>query len=510
VLSVLGLAAALGTWWLWPPRPYAALPDSDSVNHLRFSSDGALVAAAKDNTVLAWETVSGRLSFALPGPAPVTGLAFSPDGRLLAVRAESLSLIDAATREERPLAQLKPGEIPAAFAADGKTLLVTLGDSQFRLLDVATGSLWGPPPAVPRPHPHKPDRWGPLPGPACRFSPCGRRLLFADDGLLRVFDVASRKQCGFYSGVPGQFAFAPDGETWAVAVENEVVICAAPAGEERVVLRGHSAPVTFVAWSPDGRRLASLVAGEVAELKVWDVGRRQELATLSPKKLAGSLGFSPDGRFLCLADIDLERRAVAFLNQNGVVALWDLNAEPPRFAVSLTSEWIVSPHGGVVAAIGDPQSEVRPWTIAQKLPAASWQINAGNDDPVFTPDGKLLILAGSTTTVRGKAGTWLARWAEDHSNYQYKWVDVSTWQVRALLDTEASGILSPDGRLLAVANEGKTVRLWRVPPRRPAGPGVILTGLNGALAAVILWRRRRGGTARGAAPAVPVTPNGEA
>jgi hypothetical protein len=75
---------------------------------------------------------------------------------------------------------------------------------------------------------------------------------------------------------------------------------------------------------------------------------------------------------------------------------------------------------------------------------------------------------------------------------------VDTWQVRAVLDTDAPGVLSPDGRLLATGGDDKPVQLWRVPPRRPLGPSLVLLGLIGVLGVAILYRRRR----RGASPAI--------
>src|SRR6516164_3611224 len=61
VLFCLATAAALGTWWLWPPQPYVVLPGSDSATHIQFSRDGTLLAAcSKEDTILVWETAAGR------------------------------------------------------------------------------------------------------------------------------------------------------------------------------------------------------------------------------------------------------------------------------------------------------------------------------------------------------------------------------------------------------------------------------------------------------------------
>ena len=66
VLFCLATAAALGTWWLWPPQPYVVLPGSDSATHIQFSRDGTLLAAcSKEDTILVWETAAGRLRFPL-------------------------------------------------------------------------------------------------------------------------------------------------------------------------------------------------------------------------------------------------------------------------------------------------------------------------------------------------------------------------------------------------------------------------------------------------------------
>jgi WD40 repeat protein len=517
VLFCLATAAGLGTWWLWPPQPYVVLPGSDSIsdsnaaNHIlivgdvpsgtvvlggvsrvEFSRDGALVAGIRDDKILVWETAGGQLRCILPSDASVTALLFSPDGRQLAARGERLKLYDLVTGDERPLNLDRPDVTYAIFSPDGKTLLVMDGDATVSLVNPATGAQWFlplKPPGVLRLRPGHANDWRTEPrSRACRFSPDGRWLACEEVGTVRVFDIAARAEQATYPGTLGQLAFSPDGETWAVAAGNDVRLCAAPSGEERALLRGHTSPVAFLAWSPDGKRLAS-VAGD--EIKLWDAGSSQELATLSPGRATSGCRFSPDGRFLCLADSGFDRQHGTFFAPGEIVPLWDLRANPPRHVVSVGSEKIVSPDDRVVAKVGEPDVPVQPWTIARRLATSTWEVGAGNDYPAFTPDGKLVVLAGHTTLVRGKLGTWLARGAGDGNGYQYKWVDVDTWQARAVLDTDAPGVFSPDYRLLATGGRDKPVQLWRVPPRHPLGPSLVLLGLIGVLAVALVLRIRR-------------------
>jgi serine/threonine protein kinase len=100
-------------------------------------------------------------------------------------------------------------------------------------------------------------------------------------------------------------AFSPDGKRLASAAgwygtPGEVKVFDAATGQEKLTLKGHSRGVLGVAFSPDGKRLAS--ASQDRTVKVWDATAGQETLTLKGHTNAvSSVAFSPDGKRLASA-----------------------------------------------------------------------------------------------------------------------------------------------------------------------------------------------------------------
>jgi WD40 repeat protein len=114
-------------------------------------------------------------------------------------------------------------------------------------------------------------------------------------------------------GVHGFPALSPDGHTVAVAdpQDPDIAVWDLATGQRKGLARRHTAPVAYLAWSPDGSSFAS--AAEDALVVVWDA------STLAPRlALAGhagpvsSVSYSPDGR------------TVYTSGQDGMLLQWDV------------------------------------------------------------------------------------------------------------------------------------------------------------------------------------------
>jgi hypothetical protein len=189
-------------------------------------------------TIRFWDTATGKLirQFAVQ-KGPVERLAFSPDGKTLAVGGR---LVDAVTGQV--LRQFEPagGTLLNAFSADGRVLAATT-----------------------------PSR-------------------FAEGGYaIQVWDVESGQVlCRLERLTSGHFTLSPDGKSLVTPGETPRLWEVAT-GKMRGQIRDHSASFFGIAFSPDGRLLATGSADST--VLIWDAlnvtGEPPVAPNLSPKEL---------------------------------------------------------------------------------------------------------------------------------------------------------------------------------------------------------------------------------
>jgi WD40 repeat protein len=443
-----------------------------------FSPDGGRVLmTGNDGSVREWGISTGQSIMVLKPSsheeADITdatdlSAAFSRDGEhALTVRPDGVPrLWDLAKRTAVPL-KARNGVTSASFSPDS-TLLVTTGrDGGTQVWDARTAA------SVTLLRTQKARPYNAM------FSPDSRLVLTTSaTGDAIVWTVRSGSRIARVSRAPAgltEAEFSADG-TSVIGVSGGVAHVQPLAGYRgSSALRGEPATVYQVAFSPDGRFIAT--ADGLGTARVWKAAGREPVAVLTSRGSVYSVGFSADSRFLVTAGRYGARvwraatwKPVASLRGFGVFGA-ALSPDGRRLAMFVyngarvvdvrngrsTFRIRTSSFGGRVAFSPDGLrilvssfgSDWSIWTLANRRHI---DLPGRIDDAAFSPDGAMVVTVGAFDGVR------LARVGLPGSR--------SFEVLGAGRGRYTSAAFSPAGGLLATVRDDGAVPIWDVARRR--------------------------------------------
>ena len=300
------------------------------------------------------------------------------------------------------------------------------------------------------------------------FSPDGKTLAVGSfDHSVQLWNLSTphgtkKLLAGHKDEVYG-VAFSPDGRMVASSDrEGKVLIHDPSSGKIIHRLLGHHKMVYQVAFSPDSRLLAS--AGWDGSCIIWSTKTAKALQSISQKgKKLNSVSFSPDGKTLATAAND------------GMVILWDWKKKKKRMEIQASKGQVFSiafsPNGRLLASAGDDKT-IKIWKLGNGQLAQSL---TGHKDGilsvVFSSDGKWLLSAGYDKTARlwrvgngiGPVDGRLVLTMGGHRDFVF------------------CAAFSPDSKSIVTSGWGKTIRIWSLKTGRPLPA---MTGHKGAVYAL--------------------------
>ncbi|MBP5976887.1 ribosome assembly protein 4, partial [Brasilonema sp. CT11] len=242
-----------------------------------------------------------------------------------------------------------------------------------------------------------------------------------------------------HSSSVNSVAFSPDGKTLASgSSDNSIKLWDVATGKQLKTLEGHSSSVKSVAFSADGKTLAS--GSSDNSIKLWDVTTGKQLKTINGHSSSvNSVAFSADGKTLASGSRD------------NSIKLWDVTTGKLLKTINGHSSSVnsvaFSADGKTLASGSMDNNSIKLWDVAtgkqlKTLNGHSSYVNS----VAFSADGKTLA-SGSM------------------DNNSIKLWDVATGKQLKTLNGHSdvqSVAFSPDGKTLASGSSDNSIKLWDV------------------------------------------------
>jgi Tol biopolymer transport system component len=316
-----------------------------------------------------------------------------------------------------------------------------------------------------------PRTWVEAPIASLAYRPDGKFLAAGGYKEAWLIDTTSSEVICRWAGQIGPataLAFSPDGHALAVGASvpgarGEVRVYPAPptgspVSGARFILSAHKDAIHCVAWSPDGKLLAT--CGYDRLIKLWDVASGKEVRTLRDHSDAVyGVAFHPSGTLLASAAADR------------TVKVWDVATGRRLYTLGQSTDWVYSvawsPDGRFLAAGGVDKS-IRVWKATMeggKLVQSVYAHEGAITRLVYAADGRTLYSASEDRTVKA----WdMARMVERKS-YPRQPSAILALAVRPNHAQLAVGRY--DGQLISLDESSGAVQ-FKLAPSKPKPPSL--------------------------------------